>query len=238
MYKLTIDNREVEVVAGTSILNAARKVGIKIPSLCFLEGVHVLGGCRVCVVEVEGARSLLASCALPVADGMKVRTNTPKVRKARRAVVELLLSDHDGECQTCVRANDCELQSVAHGLDIRELRFTGAKHKTLTDTSTPALDRDSGKCVMCRRCITVCNEVQATRALWAQDRGFESVAATANGTTSLVPRIPCRCGGRTCHRSSPPAASDLARPAPALRAPSVYPATSRPVQVLMNRVAP
>ena len=181
MPKLTIDNAGVEVPWGTTILNAARLVGIRIPSLCYLEGVHVVGGCRVCLVEVEGARTLTAACSTPVAEGMQVRTNTPKVRAARRLVVELLLSDHGGECQTCVRSNDCELQAVARDLDVRELHFTGAQHQRLVDTSTPALVRDSSKCIMCRRCITVCSEIQATRALWAQDRGFESVAAPAFG---------------------------------------------------------
>ena len=178
---LTIDNAGVEVPWGTTILNAARTVGIRIPSLCYLEGVHVIGGCRVCLVEVAGARTLTASCSTPVAEGMKVLTNTPKVRAARRMVVELLLSDHGGECQTCVRSNDCELQAVARDLDVRELHFTGAQHQRLVDSSTPALVRDSSKCIMCRRCITVCSEIQATRALWAQDRGFESVAAPAFG---------------------------------------------------------
>jgi NADP-reducing hydrogenase subunit HndD len=181
MPKLTIDNAGVEVPWGTTILKAARMVGIRIPSLCYLEGVHVVGGCRVCLVEVEGARTLAASCSMPVAEGMKVRTNTPRVRAARRIVVELLLSDHGGDCQTCVRSNDCELQAVARDLDVRELHFTGAQHHRLVDTSTPALDRDSSKCIMCRRCITVCSEIQATWALWAQDRGFESVAAPAFG---------------------------------------------------------
>ena len=181
MPKLTIDNAGVEVPSGTTILNAARSVGIRIPSLCYLEGVHVVGGCRVCLVEVAGARTLTASCSTPVAEGMKVRTNIPRVRAARRMVVELLLSDHGGDCQTCVRSNDCELQAVARDLDVRELHFTGAQHQRLVDTSTPALDRDSSKCIMCRRCITVCSEIQATRALWAQDRGFESVAAPAFG---------------------------------------------------------
>ena len=181
MPKLTIDKAGVEVPWGTTILNAARTVGIRIPSLCYLEGVHVIGGCRVCLVEVEGARTLAAACSMPVAEGMKVRTNTPRVRAARRMVVELLLSDHGGECQTCVRSNDCELQTVARDLDVRELHFTGAQHQRLVDTSTPALVRDSSKCIMCRRCITVCSEIQATRALWAQDRGFESVAAPAFG---------------------------------------------------------
>ncbi len=179
MPKLTIDNHAVEVPPGTSILNAARTVGIRIPSLCYLEGVHVVGGCRVCVVDVEGARALQPSCSTPVAEGMVVRTNTPRVRTSRRTVVELLLSDHDGECQTCARSGDCEFQAAARDLDVREIHFPGDKHRRRVDRSTPALDRDSGKCIMCRRCITVCSEIQATRALWAQGRGFESAAAPA-----------------------------------------------------------
>jgi iron-only hydrogenase group A len=124
---------------------------------------------------------------------MKVHTNTPRVRAGRRMVVELLLSDHGGDCQTCVRSEDCEFQAVARDLDVRELHFTGAKHRRLVDTSTPALDRDSSKCIMCRRCITVCSEIQATRALWAQDRGFESVAAPAFGMD--LARVACvQCG--------------------------------------------
>jgi iron-only hydrogenase group A len=193
MPKLTIDNARVEVPPGTSILNAARMVGIRVPSLCYLEGVHVMGGCRVCLVEVEGARTLLAACSTPAAEDMKVHTNTPRVRAGRRMVVELLLSDHGGDCQTCVRSEDCEFQAVARDLDVRELHFTGAKHRRLVDTSTPALDRDSSKCIMCRRCITVCSEIQATRALWAQDRGFESVAAPAFGMD--LARVACvQCG--------------------------------------------
>ncbi len=193
MPKLTIDSTSVEVPEGTSILDAARKAGIRIPSLCHLKGVQTIGACRVCLVEVEGARTLAASCAMPVADGMTVRTTTAKVRQARKTVVELLLSDHGGDCQTCVRSGDCELQSVARDLGITQVRYEGDRHCRLVDTSTPALDRDSSKCIMCRRCITVCNEVQATRALWAQDRGFQSVAAPAFGK-SLAEVACVQCG--------------------------------------------
>lgn len=193
MIKLTIDTREVVVQEGTSVLNAARQAGIRIPSLCYLEGVHVVGGCRVCLVEVEGAKALQASCSMPVSEGLKIRTSTPKVRAARRTVMELLLSDHDGDCQTCGRSHDCEFLAVARDLDIRDLHFTGAKHHRLIDASTPALERDSAKCIMCRRCITVCSEIQATSALWAQDRGFECVAAPAFGQD--LDRVACvQCG--------------------------------------------
>ena len=193
MIKLTIDQSEVVVPEGTSVLNAAIQAGIRIPSLCHLEGVHVSGGCRVCLVEVEGAKALQASCYMPVAEGLKIRTNTPKVRAARRTVMELLLSDHEGDCQTCARSQDCEFLAVARDLDIRELHFTGAKHHQIMDESTPALVRDSAKCIMCRRCITVCSDIQATGALWAQDRGFECVAAPAFG--QMLDRVACvQCG--------------------------------------------
>jgi iron-only hydrogenase group A len=193
MIKLTIDQSEVVVPEGTSVLNAAIQAGIRIPSLCHLEGVHVSGGCRVCLVEVEGAKALQASCYMPVAEGLKIRTNTPKVRAARRTVMELLLSDHEGDCQTCARSHDCEFLEVARDLDIRELHFTGAKHHRIMDESTPALVRDSAKCIMCRRCITVCSDIQATGALWAQDRGFECVAAPAFG--QMLDRVACvQCG--------------------------------------------
>ena len=193
MIKLTIDQSEVVVPEGTSVLNAAIQAGIRIPSLCHLEGVHVSGGCRVCLVEVEGAKALQASCYMPVSEGLKIRTNTPKVRAARRTVMELLLSDHEGDCQTCVRSHDCEFLAVARDLDIRELHFTGAKHHRIMDESTPALVRDSAKCIMCRRCITVCSDIQATGALWAQDRGFECVAAPAFG--QMLDRVACvQCG--------------------------------------------
>lgn len=193
MIKLTIDHREVVVPEGTTVLNAARQAGIRIPSLCYLEGVHVVGGCRVCLVEVEGARALQASCSMPVSEGLKIRTSTPKVRAGRRTVMELLLSDHEGDCQTCSRSTDCEFLAVARDLDIRELPFTGAKHHQIIDESTPGLVRDSAKCIMCRRCITVCSEIQATGALWAQDRGFECVAAPAFGQD--LDRVACvQCG--------------------------------------------
>ena len=193
MVKLTIDQCQVVVPEGTSVLNAARQAGIRIPSLCYLEGVHVVGGCRVCLVEVEGAKALQASCSMPVSEGLKIRTATPKVRAARRTVMELLLSDHEGDCQTCARSHDCEFLAEARDLDIRELHFVGAKHHRIIDQSTPALDRDSAKCIMCRRCITVCSDIQATGALWAQDRGFECVAAPAFGQN--LDRVACvQCG--------------------------------------------
>lgn len=179
MPNLTINNIAVEVPNGTTILEAARKAGVRIPTLCYLENVQAIGACRVCLVEVEGAKTLVASCVMPVSDGMKVHTNTHRVREGRRTVVELLLSDHDGECQTCDRNEDCELQALARELGIRDITYPGEKSKVLKDTSTPALVRNTGKCILCRRCVTVCCQTQGVGALFPQNRGFKTVVGPA-----------------------------------------------------------
>ncbi len=179
MQTLTIDNNKVEVPDGTTILDAANKAGVNIPTLCYLEGVQAIGACRVCLVEVKGAKTLVASCVTPAANGMKVNTNSRRVRQARRKVVELILSDHEGDCQTCDRNGDCELQEVAQDLGIREIRYPGEKSRRISDTSTEALVRDTAKCIQCRRCVTVCREVQGVAAIFPQDRGFETVIGPA-----------------------------------------------------------
>lgn len=179
MPNLTINNVPITVPEGTSVLEAAKQAGIKIPTLCYLERIQAIGACRVCLVEIEGAKTLAASCVMPVAEGMKVFTNTKRVRKARRAVVELLLSEHDGNCQTCNRNEDCELRSLAHELGIENVKFSGERTESSTDLSTPALVRDNGKCIKCRRCVTVCNQVQTVGALFPQYRGFDTVIGPA-----------------------------------------------------------
>ncbi len=192
MITLTINNIPVEVPEGTSILNAARQAGIKIPSLCYVEGLQAIGACRVCVVEVEGFRNLVASCSMPVSQGMKVQTNTRRVREARRTVVELLLSEHNGECQTCDRNEDCELQALSAELGIREIGYNGERTRKRIDTSTPALLRDSGKCIKCRRCVSVCLETQGVGALFPQNRGFETVIGPAfNHNLATVACVQC-----------------------------------------------
>lgn len=174
MVSLFINNTKVDVPEGTTILGASVKAGYNIPTLCHLESQLPKGACRVCLVEVEGAKSLIASCAAPVTEGMKVFTNTRAVRDARRFVTELLISEHCGDCKTCVRNNDCELQALANSLGITETHFTGETLCQCIDDSTPALVRDSGKCIKCRRCVDVCNEVQNVGSIFAQGRGFES----------------------------------------------------------------
>jgi iron-only hydrogenase group A len=181
MPKLTIDSRLVDVPDGTTVLDAARAAGVRVPTLCYLEDVQAIGACRLCLVEIEGARTLMASCVLPATEGMKVKTNTRRVREARRTIVELLLSEHAGNCQTCERNNDCELQAVAHELGVHQIRYEGAKTAETVDDSTPGVVRDNGKCIKCRRCVAVCGQVQAVGALFPQFRGFKSVIGPAFG---------------------------------------------------------
>lgn len=179
MPTLTIDNVTVEAPQGATVLEAARQAGINIPTLCYLKDVQAIGACRVCMVEIEGARSLMASCVTPIAEGMKVHTNSKKAREGRRTVVELLLSDHSGDCQTCDRNDDCELQALAHDMGIREITYPGEKSAQHIDDTTPALIRDTAKCVLCRRCVTVCNETQGVGGIFPQGRGFSTVVGPA-----------------------------------------------------------
>jgi NADP-reducing hydrogenase subunit HndD len=197
--KLQINNIPVEVENGSTILQAAAKAGIKIPTLCYLEKQLPKGACRVCMVEVEGARGLVASCAAPAAEGMKISTNTKNVRDARRFVVELLLSEHCGDCKTCIRNHDCELQALAHDLGIESLHFEGEMLESIIDDSTPALVRDSGKCIKCRRCMVVCNEIQGVGSLFAQGRGFESKVGPAfDSDLDDVACVQCGQCGAVC----------------------------------------
>ncbi len=192
MITLTIDNQKIAVEEGTTILQAAKKLGINIPTLCYLEKINEIGACRLCVVEVQGAKAFVPSCVAPVAEGMVVRTNTPAIVKARKLVLELILSDHPMECLTCVRNGNCELQTLAEQFGIKEIRFDGAKTEYPIDDSTPAIIRDPRKCVLCRRCISVCKEVQTVSVLTAQERGFDSVIAPAfNAKLADVECVQC-----------------------------------------------
>jgi NADP-reducing hydrogenase subunit HndD len=179
MVSLSINNTKVEVPEGTMILEAARQIGIKIPTLCNVEGKKPQGACRVCIVEVVGAKNLAASCCTPVAENMKIFTNSLRVRQARRTVIDLLLSEHDGDCKTCDRNDDCELQTIAREMRIDNVRYIGEKTAKKVDDSTPALTRDSGKCIKCRRCVSVCNEIQSVGSIFPQKRGFKTTIGPA-----------------------------------------------------------
>jgi len=183
MIKLIIDKKPVEVEKGTTILKAAKSIGIHIPTLCYLNlgDLNIEnkpGGCRVCVVEVEGRRNLAPACATDCAEGMVVNTHSIRVLNARKTVVQLILSDHPFDCLVCAKSGNCELQDLAHKLGIREIPYQGEQSTYRKDTS-PSIIRDIDKCIMCRRCEVMCNEVQTVGVLSAINRGFESVVAPA-----------------------------------------------------------
>lgn len=184
MINLTIDGKNISVPKGSTILEAARQLKIDIPTLCHLD-LHNVGivnraaSCRVCLVEVKGWRRLAPSCATPVSEGMVVQTNTLRVINARRTVLELLLSDHPKDCLNCAKSGECSLQDLAERLSIRSNRYDAGKKSLFVKDLSPAIERDITKCVMCRRCETMCNEVQTVGVLSGINRGFNSVVAPA-----------------------------------------------------------
>lgn len=185
MIKLTIDNKVVEVKKGTTIYQAAKELGIEIPVLCYMDmgdmGIENRpGGCRICVVEVEGRGNLAPSCSTIANEGMKVKTNSVRVLNARRTVLEFILSDHPKDCLTCAKSGNCELQDLAVKLGVREIHNEAiCEMSTYKIDYSPSIIRDMDKCVMCRRCETMCNDIQTVGALHAVNRGFEAVVAPA-----------------------------------------------------------
>lgn len=178
MLNVTIDGVKVSVPAGTTVLEAARKANIHIPTLCYLKDINQIGACRMCVVDV-GARALAAACVMPVSEGMVVKTNTPAVRAARKSVLELILSNHKRECLSCVRSQNCELQKLAVELGADETRFEGSNIEYPLDTFSPSIVRDPNKCILCRRCLAACRQVQQIGAIGAVERGFKTQIAPA-----------------------------------------------------------
>ncbi|MDR2366547.1 MAG: [FeFe] hydrogenase, group A [Deltaproteobacteria bacterium] len=178
---LTIDNQPVTVQAGVTIWGAAKSIGINIPTLCHHFDVKPYGGCRACVVEVQGARALAAACSFPATEGLVVFTNTPKVRSARRLVVELLLANHPKDCLICPRNQNCELQALAQSLGIKDIRFPPAKPRWELDEGSPSLVRDPNKCILCGRCVRFCEEKQTCSVYTFANRGFKSTVAPAFG---------------------------------------------------------
>lgn len=178
MINITINGKALSVAEGSTIMEAAKANHISIPNLCYLENVHQFGSCRICVVEVKGAKTLQASCLTEVREGMVIKTNSDKVRKARKVLYELILSDHTKDCLSCKRNRSCELQELGRTLGIEETRFEGERSKFFADSSV-SVTRDMAKCILCRRCVTVCNNVQGTGILNAQFRGFDTVISPA-----------------------------------------------------------
>lgn len=178
MVNITINGNSVAVPDDYTIMEAAKTIGVNIPGLCTLNRIHRFGSCRICVVEVESAKTLQASCITKVFEGMVVHTNTEKVRKARRVLYELLLSDHDKDCLSCTRNQTCELQELGKTLGVDATRFEG-EHSEYSIESSVSITRNMSKCVLCRRCVTACNDVQGVGILNAQHRGFDTVIGPA-----------------------------------------------------------
>lgn len=193
MVNITIDGQQIAVEKNSTVLQAAQQIGIKIPTLCNHPDLRPVGACRVCVVEVQGARTLAASCVYPVNEGMVVNTNTATVRMARKAVVELILANHPPDCLSCVRNQNCELQTIASDLGIKRVRFTGERKRYEQDANNPSLVRDMEKCILCGRCVRVCAEQQGTNVYSFVNRGFSTTVAPAFGTG--LDQAPCTyCG--------------------------------------------
>lgn len=188
---IKINGIDVSAPAGATILEAAHLAGIRIPTLCFLKEINEIGACRMCVVEVKGARNLVAACVHPINEGMEVLTNTPKLLESRRRTLQLLLSNHERSCLSCVRSGNCELQQMCKELGVAdESYFDGARNEYELDTSAAHMIRDNNKCILCRRCTATCEKVQAVGIIGPNNRGFSSYVGTAFdlplGETSCV----------------------------------------------------
>ncbi|GHU93085.1 ferredoxin [Clostridia bacterium] len=172
--KLTIDGKQIEAPKNATILEAARLAGIEIPTLCYMKNINAIGACRICVVEVKGARAHVAACVYPVSEGMEVRTNTASIVKARKATLELILSNHRMDCLTCLRNQKCELQKLAADFGLQHVRYKNDKTEPEIEASAMHLVRDNSKCILCRRCVAVCKYNQAVGVIGPNDRGFST----------------------------------------------------------------
>ncbi len=175
---ITIDGVNIEVEDNLTVLEAARQAGIEIPTLCYLKDVNKIGACRICLVEVQGARGLQASCSYPVAEGLVVRTNTKQVIEARKSTLELILSNHKKNCLTCSRNTDCELQALAETMQVGDVIYEGSNDDEIDDLST-SIVRDNSKCILCRRCVAVCKNIQTVGAIDVAYRGMKSKVTPA-----------------------------------------------------------
>ncbi len=189
---LKINGQEITVPADYTVLQAAREANIDIPTLCYLKDVSQTGSCRMCVVEIKGARNLQAACVYPVSEGLEVFTNTPKVRRSRKVTLELLLSNHERKCLTCVRSGNCELQTLSEELGITDIAYEGERLEHEVDALSPSIIRDNNKCVLCRRCVSACKNIQTVAVIDATERGFKTtIASPFNKSLSEVPCVNC-----------------------------------------------
>ena len=178
MINLTIDDQKITVPEGTTILQAAKQAGIDIPTLCFLKDINEVGDCRMCIVEVEGRKGFATSCIQKVEEGMIVHTHTPNVLEARHVILDLIISNHSKDCLTCTRSGNCELQVLATKFNVLNIEFEGERTEHKIDDLSPSIVRDFNKCILCRRCVAACKNVQEIGAIDCINRGFESCIST------------------------------------------------------------
>jgi len=176
---IEVNNKQIKAKTGETILDALKRNNMSVPTLCYMKDMMPTGACRMCVVEVEGSRNLIPACSYPVSDGMKIKTHSPRVVNARKTIVELLLSNHPDDCLYCERNRNCELQNLAEELNVRERRISGAVHKYKLDVSSPSIVRDPAKCILCGRCVRVCEEIEGVSAIDFVGRGNRTVINTA-----------------------------------------------------------
>lgn len=181
--EIVIDGRACKGEEGQTILEIAKANGFDIPTLCYIADLTPTGACRVCVVEVDGMRNLVASCSTPATEGMVIRTNSERVLSARRFIVELLVSCHPLDCMTCEKTGDCVLQNLAYDLGVTSARIIGEKYDYPVDTSNPFIVRDYNKCILCQKCVRVCKDIQGIEAIKMTNRGFDTKVATAYDTS-------------------------------------------------------
>ena len=203
MVNITIDGINTTVPENLTILEAARTIGVDIPTLCFLKGINEIGDCRICLVEVEGARGFVTSCMQKVEEGMVIRTNTDEVNEARKNVLKLILSSHERKCLSCIRHGNCELQALAQKFGVTDIEFEGEIATKIVDDTSVSIVRNTAKCVLCRRCISTCKNIQEIGAIDCVNRGFESTISTLEHKS--LEEVNCTLCGQ-CIQNCPTAA--------------------------------